>query len=60
MEWANIVTGVLAALLVAIGLPLALREPKYEYARVRTAYRLPSLDLLDAIDIITKHVKSEW
>ncbi len=60
MEWANVISGVIAALLVAIGLPLALREPKYEYARVRTAYRLPSLDLFDAIDIIAKHVKSEW
>ena len=58
MEWANIVTGVLAVLLVAIGLPLALREPKYEYTRVRTAYFLPSLDLFDAIDIMAKHVKS--
>ncbi len=52
MDWANIVTGVIMALAVAIGLPLALREPKYEYARVRTAYFLPSLDLFDAIDIM--------
>ena len=60
MDWANVITGVLVALAVAIGLPLALREPKYEYARVRTSYFLPSLDLFDAIDIIAKHVKSEW
>jgi len=33
-------------------------EPKYEYAKVRTSYFLPSLDLFDAIDIITKHIKS--
>ena len=33
-------------------------EPKYEYARVRTAYLLPSLDLFEAIDIIAKHIKS--
>jgi len=60
MDWATVITGILVALAVAIGLPLALREPKYEYARVRTAYRLPSLDLFDAIDIIAKHVKSGW
>ena len=35
-------------------------EPKYEYARVRTAYLLPSPDLLDAIDIIAGHIKSGW
>ena len=33
-------------------------EPKYEYARVRTAYLLPSPDLFEAIDIIAKHIKS--
>ena len=33
-------------------------EPKYEYARVRTAYLLPSPDLFEAIDIIAKYVKS--
>ncbi len=60
MEWANVISGVIAVLLVAIGLPLALREPKYAYARVRTAYRLPSLDLFDAIDIIAKHIKAGW
>ncbi len=35
-------------------------EPKHEYARVRTAYLLPSSGLLEAIDIIAKCVKSEW
>jgi len=60
MEWANVITGILAALLVAIGLPLALREPKYEYARVRTAYFLLSPDLFDAIDIIARHIKAGW
>ena len=60
MDWANIITGILAALAVAIGLPLPLREPNYEYARVRTSYFLLSPDLFDAIDIIAKHVKSEW
>jgi len=30
MDWANIITGVLAALAVAIGLPLALRKRKKE------------------------------
>jgi len=34
-------------------------EPKYEYARVRTAYLLPSSDLFEAIDIIAKYIKSE-
>ena len=33
-------------------------EPKYEYARVRTAYLLPSSDLFEAIDIIAKYIKS--
>jgi len=33
-------------------------EPKYAYARVRTAYLLPSLDLFEAIDIIAKYIKS--
>jgi len=33
-------------------------EPKYEYARVRTAYLLPSLDLFEAIDIIARYIKS--
>jgi len=33
-------------------------EPKYEYARVRTAYLLPSPDLFEAIDIIARHIKS--
>ena len=35
-------------------------EPKYEYARVRTSYLLPSADLLEAIDIIARHIKSGW
>ncbi len=35
-------------------------EPKYEYARVRSSYLLPSLDLLEAIDIIAKYIKSGW
>ncbi len=33
-------------------------EPKYEYARIRTAYLLPSPDLFEAIDIIAKYIKS--
>ena len=33
-------------------------EPKYEYARVRTAYLLPSSDLFEAIDIIARYIKS--
>ena len=35
-------------------------EPKYEYARVRTTYLLPSPDLFEAIDIIARHIKSGW
>jgi len=35
-------------------------DPKYEYARVRTACLLPSPDLFEAIDIIAKHIKSGW
>ena len=33
-------------------------EPKYEYTKVRTAYLLPSSDLLEVIDIIAKYIKS--
>ncbi|MFC1860454.1 hypothetical protein ACFLYC_02640 [Chloroflexota bacterium] len=33
-------------------------EPKYEYTRVRTTYLLPPPDLLEAIDIIAKYIKS--
>ncbi len=33
-------------------------ESKYEYARVRTAYFLPSPDLFEAIDIIARYIKS--
>ena len=35
-------------------------EPKYEYTRIRTPYLLPSPDLLEAIDIIGKHIRSGW
>jgi len=35
-------------------------EPRYEYARVRTSYLLPSSELLEAIDIIAGHIKSGW
>ena len=37
-----------------------LPEPKHEYARVRTAYVLPSSDFFEAIDIIAGHIKSGW
>ena len=33
-------------------------EPKYEYARVRTSYLLPSSDLFEAMDIIACYIKS--
>jgi len=33
-------------------------EPQYEYARIRTTYFLPALDLFEAMDIIAKHIKS--
>lgn len=32
-------------------------EPKHGYARIRTAYTLPSADTFSAIDTIAKHVK---
>ena len=35
-------------------------EPKYEYARIRTVYLLPSTDLLEAVNIIARHIKTEW
>jgi len=35
-------------------------ELKYEYARIRTYYFLPTHDLFEATDIIAKHLKSEW
>jgi len=35
-------------------------EPKYGYARVRTSYFLPSLDLFEAIDIIARYIKSGY
>ena len=35
-------------------------EPKYEYARVRISYLLPSPELFEAIDIIAKHTKLGW
>ncbi len=35
-------------------------EPKYEHARVRTPYLLPSSDLFEAIDTIARHIKSGW
>ena len=39
---------------------LIVPEAKHGYARVRTSYILPSLDLFGTIDIIAKHVKSGW
>jgi hypothetical protein len=39
---------------------LIVPEPKYEYARVRTTYLLPSPDLFEAIDIIAGCIKSGW
>jgi hypothetical protein len=35
-------------------------EPKYEYARIRTPYLLPSSALFEAINIIAGHIKSGW
>ncbi len=35
-------------------------EPKYEYARIRTDYLLPSPNYFEAINMIAKHVKSGW
>ena len=33
-------------------------EPKHEYARIRTAYFLPSSEAFEAMDIIARYVKS--
>jgi len=33
-------------------------EPKREYARIRTSYMLPALELFEALDMIARHVKS--
>jgi len=35
-------------------------EPKYEYARLRTAYVMPPVDLFEAMDIIARHLSSGW
>jgi hypothetical protein len=35
-----------------------LPEPKHSHTRIRTGYRLPSPDLLEAINAIARHVKS--
>jgi len=35
-------------------------EPKYEYARIRTDYLLPSPNFFEAINMIAKHLKSGW
>jgi len=35
-------------------------EPKHQYARIRTTYSLPTPELFESIDIIAKHVRSEW
>lgn len=33
-------------------------EPKHEYARIKTAYLLPSSEAFEVIDVIARHVKS--
>lgn len=35
-------------------------ESKHEYVRIRTAYRLPSSDSFQVIEIVAKHIKSGW
>lgn len=35
-------------------------EPKYNYARIRTIYLLPSTNLLMAVNYIANHIRSEW
>lgn len=35
-------------------------EPKHEYARIRTAYFLPSSEFIEAIHGVAGHVKSAW
>jgi len=33
-------------------------EPKHGYTRIRTSYSLPSPEILEALDIIARHIKS--
>jgi len=33
-------------------------EPKHGHTRIRTSYSLPSPEILEALDIIAKHIKS--
>jgi len=35
-------------------------EPKHEYARIRTAYLLPSSELFGALELIAGHIRSLW
>jgi len=35
-------------------------EPKHEYARMRTAYIMPPVNLFEAMDIIARHLSSGW
>ena len=35
-------------------------KAKHEYSRVRISYLLPSSDLFEAIDIISRYIKSGW
>lgn len=35
-------------------------EPKHQYARIRTTYFLPSLELFEAIETIAGHIRSGW
>ncbi len=35
-------------------------EPKHQYARIRTAYFLPSLELFEAMETIAGHIRSGW
>ena len=35
-------------------------ETKHDYARIRTAYLLPSADLFEAIGLIGGHIKAGW
>lgn len=56
MEWANVLTGLVAALAVAVGLCLALRKRKKEsYQKGEQLFHH-----LQGIDIIAGHIKAVW
>jgi hypothetical protein len=56
VEWANVLTSLVATLAVAVGLPLALRKRKKESCQKRERFFYHC----QAIDIIAWHIKAVW